>query len=573
MNQEITIKIAGAAGQGMQTVGFVLGKLFTRAGLQVFALQDNESRIRGGHNFFQMRAAETPVLSMVSSIDILIALNQNAITLHQQELSERGIIIHDNKQSAIPSAQAHACGIPLEGIAVEMGGNEIFSNFVALGAVLAIIKADFNILDTFLREFFSSKPDSADANSRAARAGYDYVQGHYQHFSLPLHLGQHAQKTMFMNAHEAVALGACAAGCQFFAAYPMSPATSILSYLAPRSEKFSMVVEQAEDEIAAINMAIGASFSGVRAMTATSGGGFSLMVEALGFAGISETPLVVVNAQRPGPATGLPTRTEHGDLRFVLHSSQGEFPRVILAPSTPRDAFYLTIKAFHLAYTYQIPVIILTDQYLADSFFTEEFFHIPEIPANDFSLTQEELTGEIPYLRYRFTESGVSPRIPPGWRGKETICDSHEHSEDGHITEDAVLRKKMVEKRFKKEETIIKEIVPPLIAGSEKSDILIIGWGSNYGVLKEVTEQLIHEGIPLALMHFQEIWPFPAKAVIQRLDQARRWIVVENNYTAQLAGILQEQTGRSPDGTVLKYDGRPFFFEELLGALRKEVEK
>ena len=236
MNQEITIKIAGAAGQGMQTVGFVLGRLFTRAGLQVFALQDNESRIRGGHNFFQLRVAETPVLSMVRSIDILIALNQNAITLHQQELSARGVIIHDNKQSTIASSQAHACGIPLEGIALEKGGNEIFSNFVALGAVLAIIKADFNILDTFLRVFFSNKPESADANSRAARAGYDYVQSHYQHVSLPLHLGQHSQKALFMNAHEAVALGACAAGCQFFAAYPMSPATSILSYLAPRSE-------------------------------------------------------------------------------------------------------------------------------------------------------------------------------------------------------------------------------------------------------------------------------------------------------------------------------------------------
>jgi 2-oxoglutarate ferredoxin oxidoreductase subunit alpha len=571
MNKDSTIKIAGAAGQGMQTVGFVLGKLFTRSGLQVFALQDNESRIRGGHNFFQMRVAEHPVLSMVLSIDILIALNQNAVTQHQDELSERGVIIYDNKQLTLPPSNGHGCGIPLEQIAMENGGNEIFSNFVALGAVLAIIKADFNILDTFLREFFSSKPDSMDSNSRAARAGYDYVRSHYQHFSLPLPLQQHSQKKMFINAHEAIALGACAAGCQFFSAYPMSPATSILSYLAPRSEKFSMVVEQAEDEIAAINMAIGASFSGVRAMTATSGGGFSLMVESLGFAGISETPLVVVNAQRPGPATGLPTRTEQGDLRFVLHASQGEFPRVILAPSTPREAFYLTIKAFHLAYTYQVPVIILTDQYLADSFFTEDTFHIPEITANDFSLTREELKDEFPYLRYRFTESGVSPRIPPAWKGRETICDSHEHSEDGHITEDALTRKKMVEKRFKKEETIIKEIDPPLSTGSEKSDILIIGWGSNYGVLKEVTEQLISEGMSLSLMHFQEIWPFPKQEVIRRLDQAKRWIVVENNYTGQLAGILQEQTGRSADGTILKYDGRPFFFEELLSAVRKEV--
>ena len=572
MNKEITIKIAGAAGQGMQTVGFVLGKLFTRAGLQVFAIQDNESRIRGGHNFFQMRVAETPVLSMVSSIDMLIALNQNAVTFHQEELSERGGIIYDSEKSKIPPSTVHGCGIPLERIALEKGGNAICANFVALGAVFAIITADFDVLDTFLREFFSSRPDSADSNSQAARAGYDYAQHQYHHFSLPLRMmKQHPPEKIFITAHEAVALGACAAGCQFFSAYPMSPATSILNYLAPRSESFSMVVEQAEDEIAAINMAIGASYGGVRAMTATSGGGLSLMVESLGFAGISETPLVVVNAQRPGPATGLPTRTEQGDLRFVLHASQGEFPRVILAPSTAREAFYLTIKAFHLAYTYQVPVIILTDQYLADSFFTEELFRISEITTNDFSLTQEELNNASPYLRYRFTASGVSPRIPPGWRGKEAICDSHEHSEDGHITEDPSTRIKMVEKRFKKEETIIKEIALPLHTGSEKSDILIIGWGSNYGLLKEVTEQLVSEGMSLSLMHFQEIWPFPKQAVIRRLDQAKRWIVVENNYTGQLAGILQEQTGRCADGTILKYDGRPFFFEELLSAVRKEV--
>lgn len=571
MKEEITIKIAGAAGQGMQTVGYILGKLFTRAGLRVLAIQDNESRIRGGHNYFQLRAAAAPVFSMLQSVDILVALNQHAATVHQEELSERGVIILDDQYGTDLPAKGQLCKIPLEKMAIERGGSELFVNAVSLGALLAIVKADFIILEDFLREFFSGKSESVHSNIRAAGAGYDHVQHHHPHLSIPLPVATQTEKQLFISGHEALALGACAAGCQFFSAYPMSPATSILNYLAPRSEKFSMIVEQAEDEIAAVNMAIGASFTGVRAMTATSGGGFSLMVESLGFAAISETPLVVVNAQRPGPATGLATRTEQGDLRFVLHASQGEFPRVILAPGTAGDAFYCTLKAFHLAYTYQLPVIILTDQYLADSFFTEEPFILPTEQVNDFWPGDDQPGNETPYLRYGFTPTGISPRIPPGWRGMETICDSHEHREDGHITEDALMRKKMVEKRFKKEEGIIRECSPPFSAGRDKCDLLIAGWGSTFGVLKEVAGQLTDEGVSVGLMHFQEIWPFPGKEVMRRLAQAKRWIVVENNYTAQLAGIIQEQTGRMCNGAVLKYDGRPFFYEELLSAVRKEV--
>jgi 2-oxoglutarate ferredoxin oxidoreductase subunit alpha len=332
-----------------------------------------------------------------------------------------------------------------------------------------------------------------------------------------------------------------------------------------------MIVEQAEDEIAAITMAISASFTGVRSMTATSGGGFSLMVESLGFSGVSETPLVIVNAQRPGPATGLPTRTEQSDLRFVLHASQGEFPRVILAPGTAREAFYLTIKAFKLAYKYQVPVILLTDQYLADSFFTEEKFDNFPQEIDTFFPSGKELSEESNYLRYRFTETGVSPRIPPSWEGYESICDSHEHTEDGHITEDPLIRIKMVEKRFKKMESIVHELGQPLRTGPDKADILLIGWGSTYGVIKEVTELLLQEGVSISLMHLQEIWPFPEAPVRQHLEQSKRCFVVENNATAQLSNIIQEITGHIPDGNILKYDGRPFSCEELLNAVQKEI--
>ena len=553
----------------MQTVGFILGKVLTRSGYHVFAIQDNESRIRGGHNFFQIRVSEKPVLSMTSSVNILIALNEDSLTMYQEELSEKAVIIFDSEQIKVKHRGRYAGGIPLESLAIEKGGDKIYSNSVALGATISILRGDFATLDNFLREFFSHKKEMAEANSRSARAGYDYALKHLQHKFLTLIPQKPAQK-MFISGHEAISLGALAAGCQFISAYPMSPATSILTYLAGKADEFDMVVEQVEDEIAAINMAIGASFSGVRAMTATSGGGFSLMVESLGLAGISETPLVVVNAQRPGPATGLPTRTEQGDLRFVLHASQGEFPRIILAPATARDAFYLTIKAFHLSDKYQVPVIILTDQYLAESFFTEEKFDLSSIEVNRFFLSKSKLKNQKSYLRYHFTETGVSPRIPPSWEGIETIGDSHEHQEDGHITEDAQLRSKMVEKRYRKMEGIAKEMCPPLTIGSDKADLLIVGWGSTYGVIKEVTECLINEGISVRLLHLQEIWPFPREKVAEQIKNTTKWVVVENNYASQLASIIQEHTSLKPGGKILKYDGHPFLFEEILDAVKKE---
>jgi len=570
MHRELSIKIAGAAGQGMQTVGFILSKLLTRSGYHVFAIQDNESRIRGGHNFFQIRVSEQPVFSMTGSVDILIALNEDSLTMHQEELSEKAVVIFDNEKRNITPAKKHAGGVPLERLAIDEAGDKIYANAVALGAAFGILSGDSSALDTFLKEFFSSRKELMEANSHAARAGYKHVLQHHQHKALPLS-PRHPSQRMLISGHEAIALGTLAAGCQFISAYPMSPATSILTYLAGKADHYNLIVEQAEDEISAVNMAIGASFCGARAMTATSGGGFSLMVESLGLAGISETPLVVINAQRPGPATGLPTRTEQGDLRFVLHSSQGEFPRIILAPSTARDAFYLTVKAFHLSYKYQVPAIILTDQYLADSLYTEEMFDLSQIEINSFFPSNKFLNGQKPYLRYQFTETGVSPRIPPSWEGKEVICDSHEHEEDGHITEDPLIRNKMVEKRFRKLGGLSKEISPPLSFGPDNAELLIIGWGSTYGAIKETVAHLINENISIKMMHFQEIWPFPAKEVVAQINQAKKWITVENNYTSQLAGIIQEHTCHKPSDTIIKYDGRPFFYDELLNALKKEV--
>jgi 2-oxoglutarate ferredoxin oxidoreductase subunit alpha len=466
------------------------------------------------------------------------------------------------------------CDVPLQQIALESGGDEIYSNAVALGAIVAITRGSRDIMEATLRDYFSQKEKVAVANCSAARAGHDYILTNHSNFFLPLPpSSDQTHHKMFISGHEAIALGAMAAGCQFYAAYPMSPATSILTYLAGKADDFRLVVEQTEDEIAAISMAIGASCIGVRSMTATSGGGFSLMVESLGLTGVAEIPLVVIESQRPGPATGLATRTEQADLRFVIHAAQGEFPRVVMAPGTAREAFYLTIKAFHIAEEYQIPVIILTDQYLADSYFTEERFILDQCINERFfsKALHPESPGE--FLRYRFTETGISPRYPITGEHKEILYDSHEHTESGHITEDASIRIRMVEKRFKKMEGVFSKVDSPVIEGAQDASLLLVGWGSTYGVLHEVTAALNREGVPVRLMHIQELWPFPLKAALAELSQSKKWVVVENNYTSQLSGLIREKTCLQPSGTILKYDGRPFYYDELRDQVMKEVKR
>jgi 2-oxoglutarate ferredoxin oxidoreductase subunit alpha len=557
----------------MQTIGFLLSKIFIRSGLHVFAVQDNESRIRGGHNFFSLRVSQKPVMAMTKSFDLLVALNQHALNAHQNQLSDKTVVIVDT--AVVPSGAFRGClcDVPLQQIALESGGDEIYSNAVALGAIVAIARGSRDVMGATLRDYFSQKEKVAAANCSAANAGYDYVLKHHPAFSLPLTSLSDETHKMFISGHEAIALGALAAGCQFYAAYPMSPATSILTYLAGKTNDFSLVVEQPEDEIAAINMAIGASCVGLRSMTATSGGGFSLMVETLGLTGIAEIPLVLVESQRPGPATGLATRTEQADLRFVIHAAQGEFPRVVMAPGTAREAFYLTIKAFHLAEEYQMPVIILTDQYLADSYFTEERFTLDQIIKDRFFSKAVLPDSPGALLRYGFTETGISPRYPITGEHKEMMYDSHEHTESGHITEDAGIRTRMVEKRFKKMEGVFSKVDSPVIEGAQNASLLLVGWGSTYGVLHEVTAALNREGVPVRLMHIQELWPFPEKAVLAELTQAQKWVVVENNYTAQLSGLIREKTCLQPSGTILKYDGRPFYYDELRDQVMKEVER
>ncbi len=573
---DYTIRIGGEAGQGLQTIGGVLAKVFARSGLHVFTHQDYMSRIRGGHNFYQIRLSDREVMSSREKVDILIALDLNTIETHKGALSEEGIIIYDAAFIKKGFDSPEFLNIPFEAIAVEAGGNRIMANTVATGAVLGILGMDLNIFEDIIRERFSKKGEEiAGKNIASARAGFAQAVKVCTRcdFSVPEPGGT---PLMLINGNEAAGLGALMSGCRFYAAYPMTPSTGIMIFLASKAKEYGIVIEQAEDEISAINMALGASFAGTRAMTGSSGGGFALMVEGLSLAAMTETPIVIAEVQRPGPATGLPTRTEQADLLFILHAGHGEFARVVLAPGTPEQAFYLTNKAFDLAEKYQIPVFIISDQYLADSEWTFRGFDAGRLRHNDYRLRSKALEGISVYKRHGLTENGISPMAVPGESGHLVVTDSDEHDEDGHMIEDAETRIKMTQKRLLKKLPLIRqEIGPPLLYGSERPDIVIVGWGSTYGVIKEAVD-VFSGDYSIAMLHFSELYPFPSTEKFDYLGvlgNARLSLCVENNATGQFSRLMRAETGYEFDAGINRYDGRPFTLEGLSGELDAHISK
>jgi 2-oxoglutarate ferredoxin oxidoreductase subunit alpha len=377
---------------------------------------------------------------------------------------------------------------------------------------------------------------------------------------------------MLINGSEAMALGAICSGVKFYSGYPMSPSTPIMEFVASMAKEYNVILEPAEDEIAAINMAIGASFTGARAMTATSGGGFCLMVEALGLAGMTETPVVVVIAQRPGPSTGLPTRTEQADLRFVVHAAQGEFPRAVFAPGNAEQAFYLMGKAFNMADKYQTPAIVLGDQHLNDSYFTLDQLDLSQIQIDRGNLVfDDDIPSVKDYKRYAWDDAGISPRILPGQSEAVLYADSDEHTEAGHITESAEVRKRMMEKRMRKLEGMKQEMGEPEIYPSEKSDMVLLGWGSTWGAMKESIVLMNREGLQLQMIHFGEIYPFPSKDVSNKIGKDAKVIAVEGNYTGQFADLFSFETGIPIHHKILKYDGRPISPKEIITQVKDVI--
>ncbi|CRZ33234.1 2-oxoglutarate ferredoxin oxidoreductase subunit alpha [Herbinix hemicellulosilytica] len=549
------ILIGGAAGQGIDTTVSILEKAFKKSGYFVYTVKDFMSRVRGGHNFMLIRFGNEEITSHSNKLDGIIALNEETIRLHQSKLKKDGFILCDSNFKG----DFEAIRIPMEEKAKEFGNPRV-SGTIAAGAVLKIFGVDFNHLENVLDT--SVKKAYFQVNMQAVHYGYEATDNIYPH------MGGKYKDFMLINGNQALALGAIAAGLKFYSAYPMSPATPIMEYLSRHSTAAGVVMEQAEDEIAAINMAIGASYAGVRAMTATSGGGFSLMVEALGLSGIAEIPVVVADVQRPGPATGLPTRTEQSDLKFVISASHGEFPRMVIALRNHEDAFYQTARAFHLADKYQIPVIILSDQYLGDTTSTVKKYDLSEIPSNAPLVSAAD---ETKYIRYRITENGISPRRIPGKGDYFVTADSDEHDEYGFITESADVRVKMVDKRMRKLEGLMEELIEPEFLGDEDCTTLLLGWGSTYGPIREAITTLNDiSGGKFGALVFGDIYPLPVKALTKYAKKAKNIINIEQNATGQLASLIREVTGIKCTGSILKYDGRQISGEEIADRLIKE---
>lgn len=564
----------GQAGQGIQTIGSVLSRTMARGGLEVFADQDYESRIRGGHNFFRVRARDEEVRAPAEEIDILIALNRETMELHRGRMKRHGLAIFDREKTKIEDSGDSFLDIPLEKLAVETASERLMSNSVAMGAAIGLLGYDFELLAGVLRdEFGGAGAEMAERNVAAARVGFDQTVKRERRPGFPRIKPVSRPGKMLMNGSDAVALGAMAAGCKFVAGYPMTPTTSILELLAAKGMKYDIAVVQPEDEIAAINMVIGAAFAGVRAMTATSGGGFCLMTEGLSLAGMTETPIVVVLGQRPGPAIGLPTRTEQGELLFALHAGHGEFPRGVLAPMTVEDCFHLTVKAFNIADKYQTPVILITDTHLATSYNTVDRFDLSQVKIERGQLlSDEEVSKLTEYKRHRITESGISPRALPMQGKVLVVTDSDEHNEEGHIIEDAETRRQMVSKRMRKLEGMRADITAPRLHEQPGAEATLVGWGSTYGAIREAASILRGDGVPVNVLQLNELWPFPAGAVREALGKARRCVVVENNATSQLSHLMQAETGIKASGSILKFDGRPFAPAYIAQQLKEAVQ-
>jgi len=551
------ILIGGAAGQGIETTAAILEKLLKKSGYYVFTVRDFMSRVRGGHNFTLIRFGTEPVMSHSYRLDGLIALNDETVEIHKVQVSPEGFILCD---STIATDDPRAIKIDMKAISAAIGNPRV-SGSIAVGVLLKLFGENMDHVSTVLSEFV--KDTFIDINIKAVSEGYNIVDRRFEH--LPGKCGD----WMILTGSNALSLGAIAAGLRFYSAYPMSPSTTIMEYLAEESEKAGIVVEQAEDEIAAVNMAIGASYAGARAMTGTSGGGFALKVEALGLSGLAEIPLVVVDVQRPGPVTGLPTRTEQSDLRFVIHASQGEFPRVVIAVRHHADAFYQTVRAFDLAEKYQIPIILLSDQYLGDASATVEPFDLTRIHVAEPASSWD---GEGEYLRYRYTDDGISPRLIPGKSANFVASDSDEHTQEGRITESAEVRIRMMDKRMKKLEKIKLELQEPDFIGSDSFSTLLVGWGSTYGPITEAV-RILNAKDPgtYAALVFGDIYPLPTQQITQKAVQAVNIVNVEQNATGQLAGLIREYAGIAVTSSILKYDGRQITGEEIADRVSREV--
>ena len=582
---DLSVSIGGAAGQGIATPGNILARMFIRRGLHFNAYNAYQSIIRGGHIFLTVRISDHEIDSHGDKIDLLVALNQDTMNRHMSLMrpGARVIFNGDNVEAGEAEEGVHCCPLPVAEL-TDNNRNKLVQNTVALGAIMHLLGLDFRILEDILTLQFQRKgQDVVDENVTVARAGFEYANANFESFPDSVPVGP--KPLAVWTGNEALAMGGAAAGVKFYCAYPMSPSTGVLHWMANNARDLGIMVRQVEDEIGVANMAIGAAHTGVRAMCATSGGGFALMTEAIGSAAMMEIPVVYIDVQRAGPSTGVPTKTEQGDLWQALGASQGDFERFIVAPKNALDAFDTMAELFNLVDKCQCPGIVISDLLISEGTFSVDPDDInmnPEIDRGDVITESRREINDSPngsqgrngyekgligtpsngYLRYEDTESGISPRALPGLEGYVHVVATDEQDEDGVLISDEWTnphkRRKMVEKRARKFKGVAAQVSPPQVEGPEDAEITLIGWGSTYGVIKEAIAQLKERGVNANHLPIKWIVPLHGEVVTEVVANAGRTIIVENNHSGQFYRYLRSETGLAVDGHIRKYDGEPF---------------
>ncbi len=576
MSETFTLGIGGAAGQGVATPGDIFALIFSRRGLHLNAYNAYQSIIRGGHTFLTIRTGVDEVTNQGDGMDLLIPLNQDTMDRHLRLLTDGGACIYnaDSIKPGEAAAGVQLCPLPVSTLA-DITRNKVAQNTLALGASLSMMGVGFNVLEGVFQAQFGRKGEAVvNENVSIARAGYEYATANFKPFARPLPMTD--KRYAVLAGNSAMAMGGAAAGVKFYAAYPMSPSTGVLHWMAAHGRKAGILVRQVEDEIGVVNYTIGAAHAGVRSMCATSGGGFALMSEGLGLSAMAEIPIVVIDCQRAGPSTGVPTKTEQGDLWQMLGAAFGDYPRVIAAPLDIADCFTLMPEIFNVTDKFQCPGIVLCDLLLAEGRLSVDpkiLDFKPHIDRGEMITSNGDAHDE--YLRYKITESGVSPRAVPGVPGFTHVVSSDEHEENGVLISDEYTnhakRRAMMEKRMRKEQGIAAMVPPPVLKGPPDADVTLIGWGSTDGVIREAIEQLAAQGITANQLQIRWLVPLHGDAIVEILDKARHTIIVENNYSGQFARYLRSETSFVANGHIRKYDGEPFMPHHITEAVREQL--
>lgn len=563
-------KVAGRAGEGIDVTGIMFGKTCLRHGMNVFGYREYPSLIRGGHNTHQVHAGFEPITCQQKHIDVLVAFNEEGISLHLDEIDENSVVLCEATQDGYDLTKYADIGakffdVPMTNISREETGHFLSQNIVSVAMSCWILGLDIEVFREVVSDQFKGKNETMITNNiKALERAYQYAKDNLPQIKPPS--PKKPNKQIFLTGNNAAAIGAVAGGVQYFAAYPMTPASEILHTLASLQHKYPLVVKHVEDEISAMNQAIGASYVGARAMTSTATGGYALMVEATSLAGVMETPLVVVVGQRPGPATGLPTWTCQSDLLFIINAGHGEVPKVVLTPGTAEEHFELTRQAFYLAERFHLVVFILSDKFSLESYMTMP--RPKQVYENErYSFAFDPLPADDTYRRYEVTEEGYSPRSVPGQLHGLSVTNSYEHDEFGYATEDASLTKMMVEKRQRKLRSVKPELPPLELIGPKHAELTLVCWGSTRLVLEEVMRRMPEGAVNV--LHFPCVWPFPTEGFFQHAQNAEKLVVIEGNSTGQLEMLIRQETGIRIHHRIHRYDGRPFYAEDII----KELEE